>query len=154
MATRKKKFLYVILTAHYFKIGDIFKQRLGYGVTNDPGIRVRKYSNASGGEQEFIVLYHSPNYDVMEVERILKQRLSDDCHTINGEEVEWISPYSSITTEILTSMIENIIKELNKPIRRIRKEFLPFKDAEWQDVIDTENIELYPDVYTEPVYPI
>jgi hypothetical protein len=154
MATRKKKFLYVILTAHYFKIGDIFKQRLGYGVTNDPGIRVRKYSNTSGGEQEFIVLYHSPNYDVMEVERILKQRLSDDCHTINGEEVEWISPYSSITTEILTSMIENIIKELNKPIRRIRKEFLPFKDAEWQDVIDTENIELYPNVYTEPVYPI
>jgi len=154
MATRKKKFLYVILTAHYFKIGDIFKQRLGYGVTNDPSIRVRKYSNTSGGEQEFIVLYHSPNYDVMEVERILKQRLSDDCHTINGEEVEWISPYSSITTEILTSMIENIIKELNKPIRRIRKEFLPFKDAEWQDVIDTENIELYPDVYTEPVYPI
>jgi hypothetical protein len=154
MATRKKKFLYVILTAHYFKIGDTFKQRLGYGVTNDPGIRVRKYSNTSGGEQEFIVLYHSPNYDVMEVERILKQRLSDDCHTINGEEVEWISPYSSINTEILTSMIENIIKELNKPIRRIRKEFLPFKDAEWQDVIDTENIELYPDVYTEPVYPI
>jgi hypothetical protein len=154
MATRKKKFLYVILTAHYFKIGDTFKQRLGYGVTNDPGIRVRKYSNTSGGEQEFIVLYHSPNYDVMEVERILKQRLSDDCHTINGEEVEWISPYSSINTEILTSMIENIIKELNKPIRRVRKEFLPFKDAEWQDVIDTENIELYPDVYTEPVYPI
>ena len=154
MATRKKKFLYVILTAHYFKIGDTFKQRLGYGVTNDPGIRVRKYSNTSGGEQEFIVLYHSPNYDVMEVERILKQRLSDDCHTINGEEVEWISPYSSINTEILTSMIENIIKELNKPIRRIRKEFLPFKDAEWQDVIYTENIELYPDVYTDPVYPI
>jgi hypothetical protein len=154
MATRKKKFLYVILTAHYFKIGDTFKQRLGYGVTNDPGIRVRKYSNTSGGEQEFIVLYHSPNYDVMEVERILKQRLSDDCHTINGEEVEWISPYSSINTEILTSMIENIIKELNKPIRRVRKEFLPFKDAEWQDVIDTENIELYPDVYTDPVYPI
>lgn len=154
MATRKKKFLYVILTAHYFKVGDTFKKRLGYGVTNDPGIRVRKYSNTSGGEQEFVELYHSPNYDVMEVERILKQQLSDDCHTINGEEVEWISPYSSLTTTDLINMIEDIIHGLNKPVRKVKKQFLPFKDAEWQDVIDSENIELYPNEYTETVQTI
>lgn len=151
MTTRKKKWLYIIVTAHYFKVGDIFKQRLGYGVTNQPGPRIRKYSNTSGGEQEFIKLYHSANYEVMEIERILKQRLSSDCHTINGEEVEWISPYSDITVEGLTIMIEDIIKELNKPVRRVKLEFLPYKDADWQDVVNTENVELYPEEYTEPV---
>jgi penicillin V acylase-like amidase (Ntn superfamily) len=87
----------------------------------------------------------------MEVERILKQQLSDDCHTINGEEVEWISPYSSLTTTDLINMIEDIIHGLNKPVRKVKKQFLPFKDAEWQDVIDSENIELYPNEYTETV---
>jgi hypothetical protein len=48
-------------------------------------------------------------------------------------------------------MIEDIIKELNKPVRSVKLEFLPYKDADWQDVINTENVELYPEEYTEPV---
>ena len=150
MATRKKKWLYIILTAHYFKVGDIFKQRIGYGVTNHPGPRIRKYSNTSGGEQEFIKLYHSPNYEVMEIERILKQRLSSDCHTINGEEVEWISPYSDITVERLIEMIEQIAKDIKKPLYPISKKYLPFTDSEWQRDLTVENIETFPEKYLEP----
>jgi hypothetical protein len=149
MASRKKKFFYIILTSHYFKVGKDFKQRLGYGVTDDPGGRIRKYSNTSGGEQEFLKLYYSPNYEVMEVEKILKQRLADDCHTINGEEVEWISPYSEIDVNVLTKMVEDIIKELRLPVGPIKADYLPFKDAEWHRDLNRESVETYPKQYLE-----
>jgi len=149
MATRKKKFLYIILTKHYFKVGEDFKQRLGYGVTDGPGGRVRKYSNTSGGEQEFLNLYYSPNFEVMEVEKILKQQLSEDCHTINGEEVEWISPYSNIGVKELTAMVEKIINDLRLNVKPIKVEFLPFNDAEWQKEINKENIEIHPKTFLE-----
>ena len=123
MASRKKKFFYVILTKHYFKVGEEFKQRLGYGVTDGPGGRVRKYSNTSGGEQEFLRLYYSSNFEVMEIEKILKQQLSEDSHTINGEEVEWISPYSSIGISELVDMIDKIINDLRLDVKLIKKEF-------------------------------
>ena len=149
MATRKKKFLYIILTKHYFKVGEDFKQRLGYGVTDSPGGRVRKYSNTSGGEQEFLHLYYSPNFEVMEVEKILKQQLSEDCHTINGEEVEWISPYSTIGVKDLTDMVEKIINDLRLNVKPIKAEFLPFNDSEWQKEINKENIEIHPEAFLE-----
>lgn len=149
MAIRKKKFLYIILTKHYFKVGEDFKQRLGYGVTDGPGGRVRKYSNTSGGEQEFLNLYYSPNFEVMEVEKILKQQLSEDCHTINGEEVEWISPYSNIGVKELTAMVEKIINDLRLNVKPIKVEFLPFNDAEWQKEINKENIEIHPETFLE-----
>ena len=147
MASRKKKFFYIILTTHYFKVGNEFKQRLGYGVTDDPGGRIRKYSNTSGGEQEFVKLYYCDNYEVMEVEKILKQRLADDCLTINGEDVEWISPYSDIGVKELTQMVEDIIKDLRLPVKQIKDEYLPFKDAEWQKDLTRESVETYPKQY-------
>ena len=144
--------MYVILTNHYFKVSEDFKQRLGYGVTDylsGRSSRVKKYGTTSGGEQEFMMLWYSPNYEVMAVENLLKQRLSDDCLHINGEETEWISPYSDITTDVLIEMIEQSAKDLNKPIFRIKQKFLPFKDAEWQKMLNKENIETYPYTYLE-----
>jgi hypothetical protein len=151
MASRKKKFFYIILTNHYFKVGEEFKQRLGYGVTDGPGGRVRKYSNTSGGEQEFLCLYYSPNFEVMEIEKILKQQLSEDSHSINGEEVEWISPYSSIGVNDLIYMVENIINDLRLNVKLIKKEFLPFSDSEWQKEINKENIEMHPESFLENI---
>ena len=149
MASRKKNFFYIILTNHYFKVGDEFKKRLGFGVTGNSGRRIRSYSNTSGGEQEFLKLYFSPNYEVMEVEKILKQRLADDCHTINGEEVEWISPYSDIAVDQLIGMIDDIIYGLRLNVKPIKSDFLPFTDADWQKEINDETLNLYPDQYLE-----
>ena len=145
--------MYAILTNHYFKVGEDFKQRLGYGVTDylseGDRSRVKGYSKSSGGEQEFFMLWYSPDFEVMAVEKLLKQRLSDDCFQIHGEDTEWISPYSDITPEVLVEMIEQCAKDLNKPIYRIKEEFLPFKDADWQDMLNKENIETYPERYLE-----
>jgi hypothetical protein len=149
MASRKKNFFYIILTNHYFKVGDEFKKRLGFGVTGNSGRRIRSYSNTSGGEQEFLKLYFSPNYEVMEVEKILKQRLADDCHTINGEEVEWISPYSDIDVAQLMGMIDDIIYGLRLNVKAVKPDFLPFTDADWQKEINIETLNLYPDQYLE-----
>lgn len=152
MASRKKKFFYIILTNHYFKVGNEFKQRLGYGVTDCPGRRIRKYSNTSGGEQEFVKLYYCDNYEAMEVEKILKQRLADDCLTINGEDVEWISPYSDIGMKELTQIVEDIIKDLRLPVKQIKDEYLPFKDAEWQKDLTRESVETYLNQYIDIKY--
>jgi hypothetical protein len=151
MASRKKNFFYIILTNHYFKVGDEFKRRLGFGVTGNTGRRIRSYSNTSGGEQEFLKLYFSPNYEVMEVEKILKQRLADDCHTINGEEVEWISPYSEIDADELIKMVQNIITDLRLNVKSIKSDFLPYKDADWQKEINEESLILYPESYLEDI---
>ena len=143
MASRKKNFFYVILTNHYFKVG--------FGVTGNTGRRIRSYSNTSGGEQEFLKLYFSPNYEVMEVEKILKQRLADDCHTINGEEVEWISPYSEIDADELIKMVQHIITDLRLNVKSIKSDFLPYKDADWQKEINEESLILYPESYLEDI---
>lgn len=148
MASRKKKFFYVILTNHYFKVGEQFKQRLGYGVTNDPVGRARKYSNTSGGEQEFCMLYYSPNYEVEEVEKILKRKLSDECHQIHGEDVEWISPYSDIDSDTLINMVDQIISDLRSKVIKIRKEYLPFSPA-WHSSVSVDAIETNPDTFLE-----
>lgn len=148
MASRKKKFLYVILSNHYFKVGDQFKQRLGYGVTNDPVGRARKYSNTSGGEQEFCMLYYSPNYEVEEVEKILKRKLSDDCHQIHGEDVEWISPHSDIDTASLISMIDQIIGDLRINVRKLKPDYLPFSPA-WHSNVSLDAIETNLDTFLE-----
>lgn len=147
MAIRKKKFMYVILTNHYFKIGEEFKQILGYGVMSDPGNRIRKYSNTSGGQQEFAKIWFTSNYEVMEVEQILKQRIASDTHTINGQEVEWISPYSDITLDELIEIIEQIGLEINKPLFPVKDDYLPFRDTEWQQDLTRENIEMFPEKY-------
>lgn len=151
MASRKKNFFYIIVTNHYFQVGDAFKRRLGFGVTGNTGRRIRSYSNTSGGEQEFFKLYFSPNYEVMEVEKILKQRLADDCHTINGEEVEWISPYSEIDADELIKMVQNIITDLRLNVKSIKSDFLPYKDADWQKEINEESLILYPNSYLEDI---
>jgi hypothetical protein len=85
----------------------------------------------------------------MEVEKILKQRLADDCHTINGEEVEWISPYSDIDVDQLIGMIDDIIYGLRLNVKPIKSDFLPFTDADWQKEINDEALNLYPDQYLE-----
>ena len=149
MAIRKKKKMYVILTNHYFKVGGEYKQILGYGVMSDSGNRVRKYSNTSGGQQQFIKIWYTPNYEVMEIEKILKQRLASDTHIINGEEVEWISPYSDITVEQLIEMIEQIARDIKKPLYSVSKKYLPFTDSEWQRDLTLENIETFPSKYLE-----
>lgn len=149
MAIRKKKKMYVIRTNHYFKVGAEYKQILGYGVMSDAGNRIRKYSNTSGGQQEFAKIWYTSNYEVMEIERILKQRLASDTHIINGEEVEWISPHSDITIDELIRMIEEIAKEINKPLYPVKKDFLPFRDNEWQRDLTVENIETFPEKYLE-----
>jgi len=148
MASRKKKFFYVILTNHYFKIGEQFKQRLGYGVTNDPVGRARKYSNTSGGEQEFCMLYYSPNYEVEEVEKILKRKLSDECHQIHGEDVEWISPYSEIDTKTLIDMVDQIISELRRNVIKLKSDYLPFSPA-WHSNVNVDAIETNPSTFLE-----
>lgn len=150
MASHKKRFFYTIVTNHYFLVDKKYVQMKGYGITDGPKSRVRKYSTASGGEQEFRHLWYSPKYQVMELEKILKKRISSDAALINGEEVEWLSTTSDISIENLTSMIEEIIKEFKLDVRRIKSDYLPFNASEWQQGVNHYEIELQPDLYLEP----
>ncbi len=150
MASRKKRFFYIILTAHYFKQADgTFVQRLGYGVTDVPGGRIRKYSNTSGGEQEFAILWFSPTFKVEVLEDLLKERVAGKTQKINGEYVEWINSSAGMTVELLAEQVEGIIKELKLDVRRVKEEYLPFNDSEWQKEINHEDIGLNLDKYLD-----
>jgi len=152
MASRKKRFFYVILTNHFFLYKEKYVRRLGYGVTDVPGSRVRKYSTASGGEQEFCKLWYSPTYKAEVLEEILKERVSSVTHKINGEFVEWISPDSNMVVEELTSLIEEVIQEFSKlDLRSVKSEYLPFNDSEWQKEINHEDIDYNPNKFLDKI---
>lgn len=151
MASRKKRFFYIILTAHYFKQSDgTFIQQLGYGVTDAPGGRVRKYSTTSGGEQEFVLLWFSPTYKVEVLEDLLKERVASKTHKIHSEYVEWINPAAGMTVELLSEQVEEIISELRLDVRRIKQEYLPFNDSDWQKEINHDDINRNMDKYLDP----
>jgi len=150
MASRKKRFFYIILTAHYFKQSDgTFVQRLGYGVTDVPGGRIRKYSNTAGGEQAFDILWFSPTFKVEVLEDLLKERVASQTQKINGEYVEWISTSANMSVQSLANQVEDIIKELKLDARRVKSEYLPFNDSEWQKEINHEDINLNPNKYLD-----
>jgi hypothetical protein len=44
-------------------------------------------------------------------------------------------------------MVEDIIKDLRLPVKQIKDEYLPFKDAEWQKDLTRESVETYPKQY-------
>lgn len=149
MASRKKRFFYIILTNHYFLYEGEYVRRLGYGVTDGPAGRVRKYSNTAGGEQEFCNLWYSNTYTAEVLENILKERISSESHTINSESVEWIKPNSTVGVSELTQMVNDIIKEFKLDLRPIKEEYLPFSDTDWQKEINADTINLTPDVYLD-----
>jgi hypothetical protein len=149
MASRKKRFFYIILTAHFFSFEGNYVRRLGYGVTDGPGGRVRKYSNTSGGEQEFCMLWYSDTYTAEVLEDILKERVASDTHKINGETVEWIKPSSMINVDSLTELVEGVIKEFRLDLRLVKSEYLPFTDSEWQKEINAETINTNPEKYLD-----
>jgi hypothetical protein len=152
MASRKKRFFYIILTNHFFLYKGKYVQRLGYGVTDAPGGRVRKYSTTSGGEQEFCRLWYSPTFKAEVLEEILKERVSSVTHKINGVFVEWISPESNMTVADLTVLIEYVIEEFSKlDLRSVKSEYLPFNDSEWQKEINHADIDHNPDKFLNKI---
>lgn len=150
MASRKKRFFYFILTNHFFLYEGEYLQQLGYGVTDGPAVRIRKYSGSSGGEQEFCRLWYSPTYKAEVLEDLIKERISSESHRIFGESVEWIKPDSKLTISDLEGMVTDIIKEFKLDIRAIKADYLPFNDSEWQKEINQEDIDYNPDKYLEP----
>jgi hypothetical protein len=149
MASRKKRFFYIILTTHFFLYEGNYVRRLGYGVTDGPDGRVRKYSNTSGGEQEFCMLWYSNTHTAEVLEDILKERVASDTHKINGETVEWIKPNSLLDVDGLTVMVEDVIKEFKLDLRLVKSEYLPFTDSEWQKEINGDTININPNKYLD-----
>jgi len=149
MASRRKRIFYIIKTNHYILYKGKFIQLIGFGVTDSHKTRVRKYSTASGTEQEFCRLWFSPKFKVEVLEDILKERTKSKRHKINGELVEWFSPASGMTVEKLTEMVFDIISEKSLDCVPIKTEFLPFDDSDWHKELTVKNIVQYPDRYLD-----
>jgi hypothetical protein len=144
-------FLYVILTAHYIKYGSEFVQLLGYGITINPKKRSTQYSDHSGVEQEFSMLYYGTLMEIKALESIVKQRVASKCHKIYGEPVEWISPKAKMTEADMIKLINDTIDQQGFKIRPIKDEFLPFSNLEHHRKITVKEMNASPDLYLDPI---
>lgn len=144
-------FLYVILTAHYIKYGSEFVQLLGYGITINPKKRSTQYSDHSGVEQEFSMLYYGTLMEIKALESIIKQRVASKCHKIYGEPVEWISPKAKMTEADMIKLINDTIDQQGFKVRPIKDEFLPFSNLEHHRKITVKEMNASPDLYLDPI---
>lgn len=144
-------FLYVILTAHYIKYGTEFLQLLGYGITINPKKRSTQYSDHSGVEQEFSMLYYGTLMEIKALESIIKQRVASKCHKIYGEPVEWISPKAKMTEADMIKLINDTIDQQGFKVRPIKDEFLPFSNLEHHRKITVKEMNANPDLYLDPI---
>lgn len=122
-------FFYGIETSHFVKIDNEFYQVQGFGITTAPKKRVSQYSDHSGTEQEFHVLYFGPITAIKSLENIVKQMLSSQSHTIYGQKVEWVTPKSTFSKADLIELVENIIQSQNLQVEKIKNIYLPFDNS-------------------------
>lgn len=142
-------FFYGIETSHFVKIDNEFYQVQGFGITTAPKKRVSQYSDHSGTEQEFHVLYFGPITAIKSLENIVKQMLSSQSHTIYGQKVEWVSPKSTFNKADLVDLVENIIRSQTLPVEKIRNIYLPFDNSAIHKKITIKQISNNPAKYLD-----
>ncbi len=144
-------FLYGIETSHFIKIKDEFYQIQGFGITTSPKKRVLQYSDHSGTDQEFHVLYFGPITAIKSLENIIKQMLASEAHSIHGQKVEWVSPKSKVSKADLIVLIEKIIKNQNLQVQKIKKTYLPFDNSAIHKRLTTRQVANNPEKYLEDI---
>ena len=142
-------FFYLIVTAHYIKYGNELVQLIGYGITVNPKKRSKQYSDHSGTEQEFCMLYYGPVLQVKSLESIIKQRIASESHKIYDEYVEWIRPTSKMTVDQLVTLVNDTIDEQGFNIRSLKDDYLPFNNLEHHRRITTKELNYNPNMYLE-----
>jgi hypothetical protein len=142
-------FFYGIETSHFVKIEDEYYHVQGFGITASPKKRVSQYSDHSGTEQEFHVLYFGPITAIKSLENIVKQMLSSKTHTIHGQKVEWVSPKSTFDKSDLVSLVEQIIDSQNLQVQQIGNTYLPFDNSAIHKKLTIKQITNNPKKYLE-----
>jgi hypothetical protein len=144
-------FFYGIETSHFIKIENEFYQIQGFGITTAPKKRVSQYSDHSGTDQEFHVLYFGLNTAIKSLENIVKQMLASEAHTIHGQRVEWMAPKSKFKKADLIELVENIIRSQNLQVQKIKSFYLPFDNSAIHKKLTIKQIANNPDKYLEDI---
>jgi hypothetical protein len=141
-------FFYIILTAHYIQYGDGLVKILGYGITINPKKRSKQYSDHTGTEQEFALLFYGKVEEIKTLESVIKQRVASKSHKIYGEIVEWISPSAGMTVNDLEQLVRETIKQENfKSICILNDTYLPFNNMDHHKNITLKEMANNPDKY-------
>ncbi len=142
-------FLYGIETSHFIKVEDDFHQIQGFGITTSPKKRVLQYSDHSGTEQEFHVLYFGPIAAIKSLENIVKQMVSSQSHTIYGQKVEWVAPKAAFKKADLVDLIEKIIHSQNLQVQKVKRTYLPFDNSAIHKRLTAKQISNNPEKYLD-----
>jgi hypothetical protein len=142
-------FFYGLETSHFVKIKDEFYQIQGFGITINPKKRLLQYSDHSGTDQEFHVLYFGPIAAIKTLENMVKQLLSSESHMIHGQKVEWVNPTSEFDKDDLISLVEQIISSENLLIKKIKDIYLPFDNSAIHKKLIGVQLLSNPDKYLE-----
>lgn len=144
-------FFYGIETSHFVKIENEFYQVQGFGITTAPKKRVSQYSDHSGTEQEFHVLYFGLITAIKSLENIVKQMLASESHTIHGQRVEWVAPKSKFKKTDLVELVENIISSQNLQVQKVKSSYLPFDNSAIHKKLTSKQISNNSDKYLEVI---
>ena len=138
-----KRFLYIILTQH--------NNILGFGVCATPGKRLQDYVAHSACKQEFACLYYGNKTEIDALEDYIKNEWMNIRLDINGKwKWEWIDPKSGKTVDELISLVDDKIKgHPMHSVRKLKQEFLPFKNYYSKTEIKKDKLDFDPNKYLE-----
>lgn len=143
------KFLYLIETKHYIRLGDSFVPLVGYGITSNPNKRLNSYIGHTGSVQEFAQLYWGPADAIAELEKFQKQSWRHESIVIDDWVLEWLDPSQKKTIIDLEKFFDDKIKRDNLPIAKLKKSWMPYTRGFPAPIFVSEDLESNPDNYLD-----
>ena len=137
---------------HYIKQDDgSFTNIIGYGILSSFDKRLKNYIGAIGCSQEFAVLYVGPNDLIRELESFVKQKWKHKSLNLGKWVFEWLDPKSNKSLDDLEKFFDDKIVQDQIPIRKIKREHLPFITGLSKPLYTMNDVKDDPDNYLEPL---
>ena len=137
---------------HYIKLDDnSFTNIIGFGILSSFDKRLKNYIGATGCNQEFAVLYVGPSDLIRELESFVKQKWKHDSLHLGKWVFEWLDPASNKSLDDLEKFFDDKIAQDQIPIRKIKREHLPFITGLGKPLYTMKDVKDEPDNYLEPL---
>lgn len=144
------KALYLMETKHYIKLDDgTFTNIVGYGILSNIDKRLKSYIGHSGCIQEFAGLYIGPDDMIRDLERFQKLKWRHHSLSLGKWVFEWLDPEQKKTLADLEQFFDDKIAKDKLPIRKVKRDHLPFTTGLSKPLYTIKDIISDPDNYLE-----
>jgi hypothetical protein len=139
-------------TKHYIKLDDgTFTTIIGYGILSNIEKRLKSYIGHTGCKtQDFSVLYIGPDDMIRDLERFQKLKWRHDSLSLSKWVFEWLDPEKKKSLDDLEKFFDDKIAKDKLPIRKVKRDHLPFTTGMDKPMYKIKDILEDPDLYLEP----